>query len=94
MNIQSAFNAGVAGFNNATERAAESAHEIAQQQVPTQTAANVSEGETETNNAVAQNTPVTESLINLRLAETQAQASAKVIDTADNVLGSLIDTRA
>lgn len=40
-----------------------------------------------------QNTPVTESLINLRLAETQAQASAKVIETADNMLGSLIDTK-
>ena len=94
MNIQSAFNSGVAGFNNATERASESAQEIAQQQVPTQAASNVSEGETETVNAVPQNTPVTESLINLRLAETQAQASSQVIDTADNVVGSLIDTRA
>lgn len=94
MNIQSAFDSGVAGFNQASERAAESAREIVQQQAPAQTATNVSEGATETTNAVAQTTPITESLINLRLAETQAAASAKVIDTADNALGSLIDTRA
>jgi len=90
MNIQSAFDSGVAGFNQATERAAESAREINQQQV-TQAQPNEEIAETET--PVQQNTPITESLINLRLAETQAQASAKVIETADNMLGSLIDTK-
>ncbi len=90
MNIQSAFDSGVAGFNQATERAAESAREINQQQV---TPAQPNEEVAETEIPAQQNTPVTESLINLRLAETQAQASAKVIETADNMLGSLIDTK-
>jgi len=90
MNIQSAFDSGVAGFNQATERAAESAREINQQQV---TQAQPNEEVVETETPAQQNTPITESLINLRLAETQAQASAKVIETADNMLGSLIDTK-
>lgn len=92
MNIQSAFDSGVSGFNKASERAAESAREINQQQAPVP---NVSAPEQVQKAAeTEQNKPITESLINLRLAETQAQTSAKVIETADNVLGSLIDTRA
>ena len=90
MNIQSAFDSGDAGFNQATERAAESAREINQQQV---TQPQPNEEVVEVEASAQQNTPVTESLINLRLAETQAQASAKVIETADNMLGSLIDTK-
>ena len=90
MNIQSTFDSGVAGFNQANERAAESAREINQQQV---TQAQPNEEVVEVETSAQQNTPVTESLINLRLAETQAQASAKVIETADNMLGSLIDTK-
>jgi len=92
MNIPSAFDSGVAGFNQANERAAESAREIAQQQVPVQSAT-VNTTDTEVDTAAPRNTPITESLINLRLAENEARASAKVIETADNVLGSLIDTR-
>lgn len=92
MNIQSAFDSGVAGFNKANERAAESAREINQQQVtPVQGQPEVQQAESQT--AIEPNTPITESLINLRLAENQAQASAKVIETADNMLGSLIDTK-
>ncbi|MCG7533043.1 hypothetical protein MHM98_17065 [Psychrobium sp. MM17-31] len=92
MNIQSAFDSGVAGFNKANERAAEAAREINQQQVtPVQGQPEVQQAESQ--EAVEPNTPITESLINLRLAENQAQASAKVIETADNMLGSLIDTK-
>lgn len=92
MNIQSAFDSGVAGFNKANERAAEAASEINQQQVTSvQGQPEVQQAESQT--AVEPNTPITESLINLRLAENQAQASAKVIETADNMLGSLIDTK-
>ena len=92
MNIQSAFDSGVAGFNQANERAAQSAREIAQQQAPSQSPA-ASEVGTELASAVPKNTPITESLINLRVAENEARTSSKVIETADNVLGSLIDTR-
>jgi hypothetical protein len=93
MNIQSAFDSGVAGFNQANERAAQSAREIAQQQAPSQSPTAASEVGTELASAVPKNTPITESLINLRVAENEARTSSKVIETADNVLGSLIDTR-
>lgn len=35
-----------------------------------------------------------ESLVNLRVAENEAKAGARVIKTADEALGTLIDTRA
>lgn len=92
MNIQSAFDSGVAGFNKANERAAESAREINQQQItPVQGQPEIQQAESQA--PVEASAPITESLINLRLAENQAQASAKVIETADNMLGSLIDTK-
>jgi len=92
MNIQSAFNSGVTGFNQAADRVAESANNIAQQQVtPEQKQTEV---KAETGNSYSQQRPVTDDLINLRVAENDAKTSAKVIQTADDVLGSLIDTRA
>jgi len=92
MNIQSAFNSGVTGFNQASDRVAESANNIAQQQVrPVQ---NQTEAQAEAGNSYSQQRPVTDDLINLRVAENDARASARVIETADEVLGSLIDTRA
>jgi len=90
MNIQSAFNSGVTGFNQATERVAESANNIAQQQVtPAQ-----KQTEVKAETGYSQQRPVTDDLINLRVAENDAKTSARVIETADEVLGSLIDTRA
>ena len=47
--------------------------------------ANLSNPNSETN--------LTESLVNLKIGEVNAQASARVIETADEVLGTLIDTR-
>ena len=89
MNIESAFNSGVAGYNQATQRVSESANNIAQQNNQPQT-----ESPTEIAQAAARTQPVEESLINLRVAEHEAQASVSVIEAADDVLGSLIDTRA
>ena len=37
---------------------------------------------------------LTESLVTLRAAENEVRANARVVDTADEVLGTLIDTRA
>jgi hypothetical protein len=93
MNIQPAFDSGVAGLNQANERAAQSTREISQQQAPSQSSTAVSAAGTELASATPQTTPITESLINLRVAENEARTSSKVIETADNVLGSLIDTR-
>ena len=95
MEIQSAFNAGVSGFQRATELANDSAANIAGQSLET---AAPEAGQAPANSAQAAapspTTAITEELVNLRVAEYQAKASAKVIDTADDMVGSLIDTRA
>lgn len=83
MEINSAFNSGVAGFQTASNQITQASEKIAQVAV---------EGS-------EQNTPerapisVTTELINMKVAEHQALASAKVISTADDMIGSLIDTR-
>lgn len=93
MEIQSAFNSGVTGFRQATELANESAAKIASQAVDySQNTADI-RVKPESNTAVRETTSVTEELVNLRVAEHQALASARVIATADEVVGSLIDTR-
>jgi len=92
MEINSAFNSGVAGFQAANERAGESASNIAQAQNDSAQARS-SSTQVETEQAVQEAKPVTTELVNLRVAEHDAKAAAKVINTADEVLGSLIDTR-
>lgn len=93
MNIQSAFNSGVTGFNDATQQAAESGSKIAQYTTsqPENIGQNTSKVEVATR--VVEPVAITQELVNLKVAEHQALASAKVITTADEVLGSLIDTR-
>jgi hypothetical protein len=80
MEIQSSLHAGLQGFQNASATAHEAAANIAVQT----TVSNE-------NQSLQQAPSVTESLVALNVAEVQAQASAKVIDTADEVLGTLID---
>jgi len=92
MDINSAFDSGVAGFKAATERASESATNIAQAQNDN-VQSRSSAASVESEQAVQESKPVTEELVNLRVAEHEAQAAAKVITTADEVMGSLIDTR-
>jgi hypothetical protein len=94
MEIQSAFNAGVQGFQKATEGANQAASDIARS-----TLANNEASEPEANSAATQTSAVnepnglTESIVNLRVAEVQAQSSAEVIQSADENLGTLIDVR-
>ena len=90
MNIQSAFDAGVAGFNNASALANESASKIAEYSEVNATPKVV---KNERSLEVEAPISLTEELVNLKVAEHQALASAKVITTADEVVGSLIDTR-
>jgi len=88
MEIQSALNAGVAGFNQATETATEAARNIAQE-----TTQPLESTEAPAQPTQAQNVNLTEEIVNLRVAEVQAQASAEVIQTADETLGTLLDVR-
>lgn len=100
MEIQSAFNAGVEGFQKATERANEAAINIASSTLATNAVENTSQGERtlETQSAqVSAPTNVTDinnELVELKVAEHQAKASAEVVQTADEVLGTLIDVTA
>ena len=101
MEVQTAFHAGVQGFHKATEDAHRAAVNIVQQtsvdrqaeqnfqsqEVSGQQAANLP------SQAVDEPTGLTESVVNLKIAEIQAKASAEVIRTADENLGTLIDVR-
>lgn len=83
---QSAFYAGVQGFQNATDTANKAATDIVAQTTVTQS--EPTQASTNQSNA-----SLTDSIVALNVAETQAQASAKVIKTADEMLGTIIDTK-
>lgn len=81
MDIHSAFSSGVSGFHSASRQISESSERIANQPLSLDSASNVQQdGES-----------VTAELINMKVAEVQAKASAKVITTADEMIGTLID---
>lgn len=98
MEIQSAFNAGVQGFNNAQKEASDAASAIASQTAAIDEQVNSPENgeqEVQPNNANSRsdNTSLTQEAVNLKVAEFQAKASADVIQTADETLGTLLDVR-
>lgn len=81
MEIRPAFQSGIEGFQRATQRAAEASQQIAQA------------GLTETESTQPEQDLV-KPVVELKQAEQQAAASAKVIETENRVLGSLLDIRA
>ena len=94
MEIQSAFNSGVQGFQNASSAASEAAADIA-----TNTALNTeqtSEVNTEVNSApTSSEVPnLNQAIVNMKVAEHQAKASSEVIQSADDSLGTLLDVTA
>jgi hypothetical protein len=102
MEIQSAFNAGVQGFQQASEDADKAASQIAQrntvdrqaqEQQDQQQVQQRSPAEQARQAGAEQPPAITDSLINLKVAEAQARNSVAVIKTADENLGTLIDTR-
>lgn len=97
MEIQSALNAGLQGFSNAQQTANEAAAAIASGVVSESvTSQNTSENtQNSTDQATNQNQPVNlnQEVVNLKVAEYQARASAEVIDSADEALGTLLDVR-
>lgn len=96
MQIQSAFSSGVQGLQRAEQGVREASLEIARQPLAKENEA--AEAGSETASAQPQSStpvqPVTEQLVKLKLEERNAQANSQVIRTADQVVGSLIDTRA
>lgn len=95
MDIQSAFNTGVQGFQNATEKANEAATNIAANTLSNE-ATDVAESAAKTNPSSNQdNVPdLNQSIVDLKVAEFQAKASSQVIQSADETLGTLLDVTA
>jgi len=89
MEIQSAFNSGIQGFQRATEEANQAAINIVAQTT-------VNHNETaQTSEPSEQKIPaLNQSIVDLRVAEFQAKASSQVIKTADESLGTLLDVTA
>lgn len=92
MDVQSAFNSGVQGFQKATESASQAASDIAHSthfhSEETSTDENLS---SDAKNS-SENLPnLNKSIVDLKVAEHQAKASANVIKTADETLGTLLD---
>lgn len=89
----SAFSSGLSTLQGAQKRIDQASAELAKNtlQAPNQAASKTPNGR-ELQAPQASNQA--ESLVNLRVAENEAKAGARVIKTADEALGTLIDTRA
>ena len=94
MEIQSAFNSGVQGFNKATETANQAAVDIVEATTfNAEDDSQVSSSSTQTSLSAEQTPNLNQSIVELKVAEHQAKASAEVIKSADENLGTLLDVR-
>ncbi len=93
MEIQSAFNSGVQGFQKASEDANKAAEDIARSTTHSfEESSQSQEVETSSSGTTSDKEPnLTQSLVDLKVAENQAKSSANVIRTADETLGSILD---
>ena len=93
-----AFNSGLNGIQAGQRRVEQAASEIASNAVNQPQQANQTPPQNQVNPApqVAEQTrpDLAQSLVALRIGENEVRANARVVDTADEVLGTLIDTRA
>lgn len=85
---QSALYSGAQGIARSEEQITQSAHNIATANVQNGDKPQAQEAKTE------QQTSINEELVKMKVAEHEAQASAKVIQTAEDVLGTLVDVTA
>lgn len=95
MQVQSALNAGLQGFQNATNDAVQAASDIAKQTATTSSAnvATTTASEAAPSQSVDATASITDSIVKLNAATNNAEASAKVVASADETLGTIIDTR-
>jgi flagellar basal body rod protein FlgG len=99
MNISgSAFNSGISTIQSGQRRVDQAAGDIASNAVTQPQQPNSTPPANQVNPAPSsaeQSRPdLAESLVALRQGQNEAQAGAKVLKTADEVLGTLIDTKA
>ena len=81
MQINNILNTGVQGFQDATTRANKAASEIASQTVTNSAEESINQND------------LTTSLVDLKVAELDAKANVKVIQTASDLLGTLLDIK-
>ena len=97
-NVGSAFLAGQYGLQNASDGIAQAASNIAQRTAEeSQASVQATQSNTatsSTNNTASGSTRLTDDLIALNVNERNAQASAKVLGVADEMLGTIIDVLA
>ena len=93
MDVRSAYNSGLTGFQDASAQLSNASSRIAQAGTA-ETALEKDPEALESQSLPAERSSVslTTELVNLKVAEFQAKASAKVISTADDVMGTLINT--
>ncbi|OUR60733.1 hypothetical protein A9Q74_12250 [Colwellia sp. 39_35_sub15_T18] len=96
MEIQSAFNSGVQGFQTATEEANKAAANIVANTVNTdeineETALETPGASTSGASSEKDIPDLNQSIVDLKVAEFQAKASTQVIKSADESLGTLLD---
>jgi flagellar hook protein FlgE len=92
-----AFSAGLSGIQAGQHRVDQAASEIASNTLPSQAPAQTAPAQqVEPNPEVraASQADLAQSLVGLAQGRNEVQASARVVETADEVLGTLIDTRA
>jgi flagellar hook protein FlgE len=93
-----AFSSGVSAIQSGQRRVEQAASDIARNAftAPPPTAQPARQTQVDSSaDASAENRPdLTESLVALRVGQHEAQAGAKLVKTADEVLGTLIDTTA
>jgi hypothetical protein len=100
MEIPSAFNSGVQGFQNAKATADQAASDIVENTTATaeqqDTLSSSGEVNTEVNTTTSnsQLPDLNQAIVNLKVAEFQAKASTEVIKSADDSLGTLLDVTA
>ena len=82
MQVNSAINSGLEGFQKAKSRMNEAAQSIASQNV------------TDASKEGINNKDLTNSLIDLKTAEIDAKANIKVVQAASDVLGTILDVTA
>ncbi len=91
MEVQSAFTSGIAGFQKATETANQAALDIVTNTTNSDEARVDSQASVNNEQKIPE---LNQSIVDLKVAEYQAKASAQVIKTADDNLGTLLDVTA
>ena len=93
-----AFASGLGGIQAGQRRVEQAAGEIASNAIPPPAQGSQSPPQNQVNpapQAAEQTRPdLAQSLVALRVGENEVRANARVVETADEVLGTLIDTRA